>query len=138
MTNATIEFFPTENPISPVPDPEAPYTINVTLTQFARSDDTATTQLKTKSGIVSSSHFYDTPTYSCRTLEAGRDGEPTVEEMEMFASSTLNSEEFTVTNLDESDRAMIVQNVGRARQDGRSSSADVGMFPYSFTVREVI
>jgi len=137
MTNTVIFFYPTKNVISPAPDPEIYYTIELTLTTFDQSDETSTAQIKSKSGILSSSFYYDTSNYACVTATSGINGEPATDVMEMFFASTINAEPFLMTNLDEGSNTMSVQMSSR-RSRSRKSAADVGNFNYSFSVREVL
>jgi len=137
MSNTTVVFFPTERAIPAAPDPETPYQIDFTATAVSRSDDLSKAETKTKSGIVLSSKYYDKRVYTFTTAPAGRANEPSIAEMEMFAASVANSETFTVTLLDEADRVATVQCIGRVQQQDRASSVDVGVFPYTFTAREV-
>ena len=137
MTNTVLFFYPTKNVITPAPDPEVFYQMSLTLTKFDQSDETSTAQIKSKSGVLSSSFYYSVSNYDCATATSGINGEPTTAEMEMFFASTLNAEPFQMTNLDEDSALMEVQMSSR-RSRSRKTSADVGNFNYSFSVREVI
>ena len=137
MTNTVLFFYPTKNVISPEPDPEVFYQMPLTLTKFDQSDETSTAQIKSKSGVLSSSFYYSVSNYDCATATSGINGEPTTAEMEMFFASTMNAEPFQMTNLDEDSALMEVQMSSR-RSRSRKTSADVGNFNYSFSVREVI
>ena len=133
MTNATIVFYPTRQVISPAPDPEVGYVISLTLTQFDRSDDDNIKQSTTLGGILTSTLYNEAYTYSCSA-------EPftaTAEEMTMFFASVKNAETFTMTNLDEGDRVMLVQMVGTGGRS-RQTNADINEFQYTFTVREQV
>ena len=133
MTNTTIVFYPTRQPISPTPDPEVGYVINLTLTQFERSSDDNIKQSTTLGGILTSTLFNEAYTYGC----AAEPFTATAEEMTMFFASVKNAESFTMTNLDENDRVMSVQMIGAGGRS-RQTSADINEFEYSFTVREQV
>ena len=71
------------------------------------------------------------------TFEDTSDTPMTTAYMEMFLRSTDNSELFTITNLDDSDVEMDVQQTGTWSRT-RRSAAFVDKFEYSFTVRKTL
>tara|TARA_R110000822_G_C15284159_1_gene490439 strand:- start:1106 stop:1519 length:414 start_codon:yes stop_codon:yes gene_type:complete len=137
MSNTVIFFYPTKNVITPAPDPDVFYQISLTLTAFDQSDETSTAQIKSKSGVLSSSFYYSVSNYNCATATSGVNDEPETDEMEMFFASTVNAEPFQMTNLDKDSALMQVQMSSR-RSRSRRADVDVGKFIYSFSVREVI
>ena len=137
MSNTTISFYPTLKLTDPALPPDELYNIYVTLTAFDQSDETSTSQIKSKAGVLSSSFFYDTSNYACTTAVSDENDEPSTALYEMFFASTMNSEPFYMLNLDDSDSEIYVQMSSR-RSRSRRANIDVGKFTYSFSVREVI
>jgi len=137
MSNTIISFYPTLKLVDPILPPDELYNIYVTLTAFDQSDETSTSQIKSKSGVLSSSFYYDTPNYSCTTAVSEESDEPLTAVYEMFFASTMNAEPFYMLNLDDSDSEIYVQMSSR-RSRSRRADIDVGKFTYSFSVREVI
>ena len=137
MSNTIISFYPTLKLVDPILPPDELYNIYVTLTAFDQSDETSTSQIKSKSGVLSSSFFYDTSNYSCTTAVSDENDEPLTAVYEMFFASTMNAEPFYMLNLDDSDSEIYVQMSSR-RSRSRRADIDVGKFTYSFSVREVI
>ncbi len=137
MSNTIISFYPTLKLVDPTLPPDELYNIYVTLTAFDQSDETSTSQIKSKAGVLSSSFFYDTSNYSCTTAVSDENDEPLTAVYEMFFASTMNAEPFHMLNLDDSDSEIYVQMSSR-RSRSRRADVDVGKFTYSFSVREVI
>lgn len=137
MSNTIISFYPTLKLVDPTLPPDELYNIYVTLTAFDQSDETSTSQIKSKAGVLSSSFFYDTSNYSCTTAVSDENDEPSTAVYEMFFASTMNAEPFYMLNLDDSDSEIYVQMSSR-RSRSRRADIDVGKFTYSFSVREVI
>ena len=139
MSNATIYFYPTKKiPVrDPVIVPSQQYSMSITLTSFDQSDETGKSEIKSKSGILSSSLYYDTSNYSCTTAVSGESGEPETDIMEMFFASTMNGEKFDISNLDAGGNYIEVQMSSR-RSRSRRADVDVGKFIYSFSIREAI
>lgn len=137
MSNTIISFYPKFKLIDPEILTDELYNINLTLTSFDQSNETSTSQIKSKSGVLSSSFYYDTPNYSCTTAVSEENEEPSTALYEMFFASTMNAEPFYMLNLDESDSEIYVQMSSR-RSRSRRADVDVGKFTYSFSVREVI
>lgn len=137
MSNTIISFYPTLKLVDPVLPPDELYNISVTLTAFDQSDETSTSQIKSKAGVLSSSFYYDTSNFSCSTAVSDENGEPSTALYEMFFASTMNAEPFYMLNLDNSDSEIYVQMSSR-RSRSRRADVDVGKFTYSFSVREVI
>ena len=137
MSNTVISFYPKLKLIDPAPSTDDLYDIYVTLTSFDQSDETSTSQIKSKSGVLSSSFYYDTPNYSCTTAVSEESDEPLTAVYEMFFASTMNAEPFYMLNLDDSDSEIYVQMSSR-RSRSRRADVGVGKFTYSFSVREVI
>ena len=134
-TNATISFFPTREPVDPVPDPEVEYSIDVTMTQFDRSVEAGTRRTQSLSGLRQTSLYYSTDAFACE-INPFNVGAASEAEARMFFASVRAGEEFTVSNFDESDRAMVCTLAGRESPQ-RANAADSGRFIYSFAVREV-
>ena len=137
MSNTIISFYPTLKLVDPALPPDELYDISVTLTAFDQSDETSTSQIKSKAGVLSSSFYYDTSNFSCSTAVSDENGEPSTALYEMFFASTMNAEPFYMLNLDDSDSEIYVQMSSR-RSRSRRADVDVGKFTYSFSVREVI
>ena len=137
MSNTIISFYPTLKLVDPTLPPDELYNISVTLTAFDQSDETSTSQIKSKAGVLSSSFYYDTSNFSCSTAVSDENGEPSTALYEMFFASTMNAEPFYMLNLDDSDSEIYVQMSSR-RSRSRRADVDVGKFTYSFSVREVI
>ena len=137
MSNTIISFYPTLKLVDPTLPPDELYNISVTLTAFDQSDETSTSQIKSKAGVLSSSFYYDTSNFSCSTAVSDENGEPSTALYEMFFASTMNAEPFYMLNLDNSDSEIYVQMSSR-RSRSRRADVDVGKFTYSFSVREVI
>lgn len=118
--------------------------LSVALTAFDLTTRTEKVTNTTKSGFRSSSKFYEEDTYSMDVLPTGvvtfedTSSTPmTTAYMEMFLRSVDNSEQFTITSLDDSNTEIDVKLNGAWRRS-RASSADVDLFNYSFNVRKSI
>lgn len=143
MANARIEFLPKRNLISPAPDLETLYPIDVTLATYGHGIDINVKESKTLSGIVSKSLYSinETTTYEIIPIA----GEATTEEIQMFLYSVVAGEEFTATDIDDpafdiddlaNSPTLTLQLTDRWSRD-RRSKVEVGQFIYSFNGREV-
>lgn len=109
--------------------------INPILTQWDKEDIESKAESTALSGRYSVSVYHQLRSWQV-TVAADANS---VSESEWtdFRTSTAAAEQFTMTDLDDSDNPVTVQRVG-AMQRTRASSADVGFFSYSFTVREAV
>lgn len=129
MSNATLTFTATRS----IP---APYGfgdllgVELTLSAFDRTTKVSKSEKESMSGRIVSTLFYNTEDYSCKTSIKTTESDI----MECFFKSTMNGEEFTLTNLDELDRVMTVKR--RSGSRARPNSFFVNDFEYEFTVRE--
>ena len=98
-----MRYYPTRQKIASDPDSEVLYPLSLTLTQFNRAADDKMKSVTTLGGIKTSVLYNEAYTYSC----AAQPFTATAEEMTMFFASVKNAEQFTMTNLDESDSALM-------------------------------
>lgn len=143
MSNATIEFTAIRNLVSGVTSGDT-IQLDVSLTAFDLSPDINKKTSRPMDGSAEeSSLFYIGSNISVSMLESGIVTLPstattplTTEYVEMFLHSVAASEEFTITDLDNSDAALDVQLSGAwSRQ--RRSSAFVNEFAYNFKLRTI-
>lgn len=135
MANCRIKFFPIRETITPTPDPDTYYWIEIELTKFDKSTDVRKRESTTLSGVMTSSLYYRAKVYSCET-EPTNDT-TTAAEMEMFLASCENAEEFLMTNIDDGSAEMTCQLVGGSGRN-RQTPHHLGKFMYSFSAREVL
>lgn len=118
--------------------------LNVLLTAFDQSTNVSKkTNVSPYTGRQRSTLFYIGRTWGIQIAEEGTVTLPdtsttdlTADYVEMFLQSVSASEEFTITDIDNSDAEVIVQLDGSwSRQ--RRSVVDLNKFAYSFNVREV-
>lgn len=120
--------------------------LHVVLTAFDKTIRTEKKINKTYNGDVSSSKQYSEATHSLAIIDLGNvefeDTSTTTMTpayVEMFLLSVDNSEEFTITDLDNSDNEVTVQiATSSAHSRSRPSAAFINKFNYQFTCREVI
>ncbi len=119
-------------------------TMNVTLTKFSPSVELSKTETKTKSGIQDSRLFYINNNWDIEIVEDGTvmlADESVVslnaDYMDMFLRSVAASEEFIITDIDDSDLEKTVQLDGSWSMTRRAANF-INKFIYSFTIREVI
>ena len=118
--------------------------LSVAMTAFDLATKTNKVMNTTKSGKESSSKFYEEDTYSMEVLDDGlvtfenlSTTDLTTAYMEMFLRSVDNSEDFTITDMDDSDASIDVKLKGSWSRVRRSASF-VDKFNYSFTVRKAL
>lgn len=143
MANVRIEFFPKRKLISPTPDLEAPYPLDVTLDVYDHGLDINVKESKTLSGIVSKSLYSINETFNYGIIPIS--GDATTEEIQMFLYSVVAGEEFTITDIDDptydandltNSPAVTLQLTSRWTRE-RRSNVETGQFIYSFSGREV-
>lgn len=141
--NCTITFTARRALVSGIAEDDT-VALNVELTAYNMSTEVNKNTITTKDGTVSSSLFYIADSYRMEMTPFGTVTLPdtstvplTTEYIEMYLRSTANSEPHTITSIDDSDASKDVQQVGRWSRS-RRSAADVNLFTYSFTVREVV
>lgn len=114
------------------------YELNVTLSSFNRSANDRVVEKSSLAGNYIASELNSKDIYSCTISYAGFPDNPTVEEVDMLFSSVLRREEFTVTNIDESDREMTVTLSSGRPQRERMSSNYIDRFNYQFSIEEIL
>lgn len=118
--------------------------LSVAMTAFDLATKTNKVMNTTKSGKESSSKFYAEDIYTMEILDGGlvtfenlSTTDLTTAYMEMFLRSVDNSEDFTITDMDDSDASIDVKLKGSWSRTRRSASF-VDKFNYSFTVRKAL
>jgi hypothetical protein len=131
MPNTQIVFTAKRRLVNPV---DTEVTIDLDLVSFDRSPSVTKTESQTLGGQRQSTLHNYTDAYQAVTEPIAPADQAAFDE---FIYSTINEEEFTITNLDEGDRVMTVQRVG-GHSRSRFTPGVVNEFSYSFNVREVI
>lgn len=117
--------------------------MDVIFSKFDRSKRYEKKSIQTLSGDRSSSLLYIEKTHKIEMVEFGTVTLPnllsidmTTEYVEMFFDSVANSEEFSITDLDNNDQEIVVQLLDSPSRSRRAISY-VDRFIYSFGVNEV-
>lgn len=138
MSNVSIYFYPKRAIIASNPPTDQYYQINLSLSGFDMSPEDSQKTSVTMSGIARSVDYYSVRQWAIQSMVNLNDsGQATTEEMQMFLQSTRAAEIFLITDLDDSDNLLEVQRQGSWSQS-RESAIDVGVFGYSFNVREAV